>query len=95
MAKVLRFSRHFVQRWAERKGGLPSIEEVNDILARSLRVIKQRSLWERVADGVMIRHGELSHYWCHAAGVILLVDDRTGTAVTIITPDMVDKYNAG
>jgi len=93
MAKVIRFSRHFVARWVLRKGGFPSIEEVNAILARSLRIIKQRSLWERVADGVMIRHAELSHYWCHAAGVILLVDDRTGTAVTVITPDMADKYS--
>jgi hypothetical protein len=92
MAKVLRFSRHFVARWAERKKSLPSLEEVNGILARSLRIVKQRILWERVADGVMVRHPELSHYWCHAAGVILLVDDRSGTAVTVITPDMDDKY---
>jgi hypothetical protein len=93
MARVIRFSKHFVARWAERKGSLPCIDDVNAILAGSLRIIKQRSLWESVG-GVMIRHNEVSHYWCHSAGVILLVDDQTGTAVTVITPDMVDKYGA-
>jgi hypothetical protein len=94
MGTVIRFSRHFVQRWGERIGGLPSIEEINEIIAGSLRIIKQRSLWERVAGNVMIKHGSLSHYWCHRAGLILLVDEHTRTAVTVITPDMVDKYGA-
>jgi hypothetical protein len=92
MAKVLRFSKHFVARWAERKGSLPSLEEVNAILADSLRILRQEALWKRVADGVLARHRQLSHYWCHAAGVILLVDDHAGMAVTVITPDMDDKY---
>ena len=74
MAKVLRFSRHFVARWAERKGSLPSIEEVNAILADSLRILRQEALWKRVPDGALVKHRQLSHYWCHAAGVVLLVE---------------------
>jgi hypothetical protein len=94
MAKVRRFSKHFVHRWAERKGGLPSIEEVNDILRNSLCIMKQELLWRQVDKGVMVRHQELSHYWSHRAGVILLVDDYQGIAVTLITPDMTSKYSS-
>jgi hypothetical protein len=92
MARILRFSRHFVQRWAERKGGWPSIEEVQRIVDDGVRIVKQERLWRRVANGVMVEHHELSHYWCHSAGVILLVDERAGVAVTLITPDMQSKY---
>ena len=91
--KVIRFSKHFVERWVQRKGTLPCIDDVNAMIEASLRIIKQRSLWERIG-GTMIQHQELSHYWCHSAGVILLVDDYAGRAVTVITPDMDDKYGA-
>jgi hypothetical protein len=92
MAKVLRFSKHFVRRWAERSGGLPSIEEINRIIAGSLCILKQRTLYGIRPDGTKRRHRELSHFWNDEAGVILLIDELDGTAVTVITPDMRDKY---
>lgn len=95
MAKVRRFTRHFVQRWAERMGGLPSIEEVNALLLGSLRIIKQEVLYRRTPSGAMVRHKGLSHYWSDAAGMIVLVDDYQGIAITVVTPDMKDKYNPG
>jgi hypothetical protein len=92
MARILRFSKHFVRRWAERSGGLPSIEEINAILSNSLRIVKQRTLYGIRPNGTMRRHHELSHFWNDQAGVILLVDELNGTAVTVITPGMRDKY---
>ena len=92
MARVLRFSRHFVQRWAERMGGLPDIETVNAMMAASLLIIKQKVLYERPPTGPLIKHEALSHYWNDPAGMILLIDDNHGIAVTILTPDMKDKY---
>ena len=79
-------------RWGQRMGGFPSIEDVNDILARSVCIIKQERLWRRQTDGRMVRHLELSHFWCHSDGMILLVDELNGIAVSILTPDMVSKY---
>jgi hypothetical protein len=89
------FSHHFVRRWAERKGGFPSIEEVNSIIASSLRIIKQEVLFRRTSGGKLVRRRQLSHFWHHASGVILLVDEDNGIAVTVITPDMPDKYGEG
>jgi len=94
MAKVSRFDRHFVQRWAERMGGLPDIEQVNAVLAGSLRIIRQEVLYKQCASGCLVRHETLSHYWNHAAGIILLVNDHQGKAITLLTPDMADKYGA-
>jgi hypothetical protein len=93
--KVLRLSKHFIRQWALRKGSLPSIEEVNEIINDSLLIMKQQLLYRRMNDGVMAKHQELSHYWCHAAAVILIVDDREGRAVTLLTPDMESKFDDG
>ena len=93
--KVLRLSKHFIRQWALRKGSLPSIEEVNEIINDSLLIMKQQLLYRRMNDGVMVKHQELSHYWCHAAAVILIVDDREGRAVTLLTPDMESKFDDG
>jgi hypothetical protein len=92
MAKILRFGKHFVGRWAERCGGLPSIEEINAIIGGSLRILKQRTVYGIRPDGTKQEHFELSHFWNDKAGVILLVDERDGTVVTVLTPDMRDKY---
>lgn len=91
--KIIRFSRHFVRRWAERKGGLPAIEEINRMLGESVCIVKQERLFRRLEDGRMVEHQELSHYWCHADAVILVVDDLRGRAVTLLTPDMTSKYD--
>ena len=94
MARILRFSKHFVRRWAERSGGLPSIEEINAVLSGSLRILKQRTLYGIRPDRTRRRHRELSHFWNDRVGVILLVDELNGTAVTVITPGMRDKYGS-
>jgi hypothetical protein len=90
--KVLKFSRHFVAQWAERVGGFPCIEGVNEILGRGMRIIKQERLFRRHNDGTMVSHKELSHFWCHADGMILLIDELNGIAVTVLTPDMASKF---
>jgi hypothetical protein len=95
MVRVNKFGTHFIQRWAERMGGFPSIEEVNEVLAGSLRIIKQRILWKVLCSGGYGRHEVLSHFWNHERGIIVLVDEYKGTAVTLLTPGMIDKYSRG
>lgn len=92
MARILRFSKHFVHQWVERMGALPSIEEINTVLTGSLRILKQRTVYGIKQDGTRRKHRELSHFWNHNTGCILLVDELAGTVVTVLTPDMRDKY---
>jgi hypothetical protein len=87
MAHVRQLSRHFVQRWTERVGAAPTLAGVNRILDASHKICGQKRLYEMV-DGIGLRPCmQLAEYWCHKSAMILRIDEWSGTAVTVITPD--------
>jgi len=81
--QVKRLTRHFLQRWRDRIGTDPSLEEVNRILRRSCRVKRQQHLWVN-CNGRLEPYKTLSLWWSHPDGLILWVDDERGAAVTVI-----------
>lgn len=89
---VRRFSRHFVARWAERMGTLPFLDDVNTLILEGQQIHRQRILYG-LRDGTLVRHTILAEYWNARVGVIIRVDDHTGTAVTVITPRETDNGN--
>jgi len=82
--QVNSLSRHFVRRWNERVGASPSLAKVNQILAESCRIRKQMRCMVRRFGGLVPRK-VLAEYWHHERGMILLVDEERGMAVTVLT----------
>ena len=82
---VSRLSRHFVQRWTQRVGAAPSVEGVNRIIAESCQIRDQDRFVKEVGGGTKVII-QLAEYWYHRGGMIIKVDERDGTAVTVITP---------
>lgn len=87
MGRVRKLSEHFIKRWTERVGAAPTVQGVNRIIDRSHKLCGQKRLYE-MRDGVgLVPHTRLASYWCHRSAMILRIDEWTGTAVTVITPD--------
>lgn len=82
--RVNRLSKHFVRRWNERVGESPSLAKINEILAESCRIRRQMRCMVR-RFGVLVPHKILAEYWHHERGMILLVDEERGMAVTVLT----------
>jgi len=83
---VTRLSQHFIERWKARVGAAPTVEGVNRIISGSLKIRHQKRLWETMHCGGIRPFVQLAEYWNHRIGIILKIDERDGTAVTVIAP---------
>ncbi|MCE5242475.1 MAG: hypothetical protein ABFD98_15755 [Syntrophobacteraceae bacterium] len=66
---------------------MPSIDGLNRILLESFQIQKQKRLWRPARGGGLVPYWLLSVFWNHRVGIIIKVDEYTGTAVTVITPN--------
>lgn len=87
--RVCSLSSEFMMRYRQRFGGEPSLELVNALLAESKRIRRQQTLYKLI-NGSFHKYEFLGEHWHHGAGLILLINERQRTAVTVITPD--DEY---
>ena len=78
-------SDHFLGRWAKRRGGCPSVESVNLMLRKGQILKRGKDLW-KIIEGRLYPYRMLTQVWVHAENVILWIDERTSTAVTVIVP---------
>ena len=78
-------SDHFLGRWARRRGGCPSVESVNLMLRKGQILKRGKDLW-KIVEGRLYPYRMLTQVWVHAENVILWIDERTSTAVTVIVP---------
>lgn len=83
---VATLSRHFIERWLERVGTVPSLESVNHICRKGQRIVRQKRLY-RAVDGRVVPCKTLALWWNHSHGVIVWVDEDTRTAVTVVVPE--------
>ncbi|HOV88234.1 MAG TPA: hypothetical protein PLM79_17900 [Syntrophobacteraceae bacterium] len=83
---IMHLSKHFRQRWRARVslGDPPCLDEVNEILRRSVRIRNQIRLW-KMRGRKFVPHRVLAEYWYHPGGLILKIDETNRTAVTVIT----------
>jgi len=79
--QVVGLTSHFVQRWRERKGGAVNAKMVNAILQRSVCVFPQRVLYQRDGEPYIL----LGRYWDPVEGLVLVIDEKQGMAVTLLT----------
>lgn len=89
--RVRHFSKHFVQRWGERVGGYPCLDQVNEAIASGQQIRRQADLWRRI-DGALVPHRLLAEFWNHRLGLIIRIDEMTGTAITVIVPEQGDAH---
>lgn len=83
---VRRLSKHFVKRWEQRVGGIPTVDTVNGLLSESYKLRGQRRIYVQSPGGGLKADKQLAEYWHHARGLIMRVDSDASTAVTVITP---------
>lgn len=81
----MKLSKHFIDRWEERvKKPLPTTEEIQGMVNDSLFLQRSRDFFTARGRPVKI----LALYWVVDENIILKVDEKTATAVTVLTPDM-------
>ncbi len=88
---ILRLRRHFVERWMQRLGDIPSLEDVNRCVAQGQVIRRQQTLF-RSDRGRLVKWKMLCEVWNHEAGIILRIDEDHGAAVTVIVPDAQGKW---
>lgn len=81
----MKLSKHFRERWKERvKKPIPTPKEIEEMIDGALFLQRCRDLF--TARG--IRQRILAAYWIADQGLIIKMDDKTCTAVTVMTADM-------
>lgn len=85
IVQVELLSDHFLGRWARRRGGCPSVESVNLLLRKGQILKRGKDLW-KIVEGRLYPYRMLTQVWVHAENLILWIDERTSTAVTVIVP---------
>ena len=83
-------SRHFMRRWIQRLGKVPSVESVNLILRKGQVVKKGQSLF-KLLRGRLYPYHTLTEVWNHNEGVLIWIDERRAAAVTVIVPHGTEK----
>lgn len=79
-------SRHFIDRWIERRGVCPSLEHVN-LMLRKGQVLKRGMELYRSIGGRLYQYRTLTEVWIVAEALIVWIDEWKLTAVTVIVPD--------
>lgn len=82
---IARLTRHFIDRWTERVGAAPTLESVRRKVADGIVIRRQQLLWKRVGKDLTPRR-LLTEVWNHRMGIIIRIDERRQTAVTLIAP---------
>lgn len=90
---IRKFTKHFAQRWAERVGGWPCLDEVNRIVREGQRLRGQQTLYRKGGDGTLTERVILEEYWNNREGLIIRIDADCATAVTVITPERTGNGN--
>ena len=83
-------SRHFLRRWIQRLGRVPSLESVNLIIRKGQITKKGQTLY-KLLRGRLYQYHTLTEVWNHSDGVLIWVDERRATAVTVIVPKGTEK----
>ncbi len=78
-------SKHFMERWEQRRGTSPSLEYVN-LICRKGQCIKHGERMWRSIGGTLYEHKTVTMYWHPREQVIIWVDPEDGTAITLIVP---------
>lgn len=81
---VRKFSHHFIRRWVEWRGEMPCIDSVSRLIEGAQQLRPQLTLLQRGSDGMCREYTVLAEFWNDSEGAILRVDERNGTAVTLI-----------
>ncbi len=79
-------SEHFMRRWIQRRGAVPSVESVNLILRKGQVLKRGQDLYKSVR-GRLYQFRTLTEVWVHAEALIIWVDEPRGKAVTVIVPE--------
>ena len=88
---VDRLTWHFIERWRERAGVPPSLEDVNRMIDERLKIRHQMTVY-RLRRGGFEPYKMLAEYWNNRLGIIIKVDEDVACAVTVITAEcMVGK----
>lgn len=80
---VQRLSSHFVLRWQERMGSVPTLEEINAVLEGAQKIRGQRRVF-RECRGEYEPWELLADYLNWDLGVLIRVDEHRQKAVTLI-----------
>lgn len=83
--QVARLTPHFMRRWCQRLGSVPSLESVNLVIRKGQCVKRGQDLYKAI-NGRLYRYRTLTQIWNHRKGIIIWLDERTGKAVTVIVP---------
>jgi len=78
----------FIERWGERLNSpVPSGREVEDMINESVLLQRHRDVFTPRGRRVRI----LAAYWVTAENIVLKIDERSATVVTVLTQDMTDE----
>lgn len=84
----MRLSKHFIERWQERLSTpVPSGREIEGMVNESVLLQRQRDLFTPRGRRIRV----LATYWVTAEKIVLKVDEKNATVVTVLTEDMVDE----
>ncbi len=80
---VQTLTKHFQNRWIERCGYRPVLDEVNKILESAQKIRAQKEV--RESKWLYRKWKILAEYWHNELGLIVRVDEERKRAVTVIT----------
>ena len=83
--QISSLSQHFVKRWRQRVGAIPTVAGVNRILASAQQTRRQEKLFAPDHVRGLRLFKLLAEYWNPRAGVIIRVDEDNRRAVTVFT----------
>lgn len=78
---MMELSRHFIENWKKRVGGVPTVAKVSEMIKTGIRV--QGCVDYPLKNGRVYRR--LAIYWCPDENIILKVDNFAGRAVSLLT----------
>lgn len=84
---MIELTKHFVENWEKRVGGIPTPETIHEVIRQSVRV--QHCADFVLADGSRFRM--LATYWHPDLSLILRVDNIEGKAVSVLSDECLRK----
>ena len=80
----LQLTQHFIDNWADRVGGHPSVAWMRHILKNAIVVQRGRMLRTRTGEPFKT----LSIFWYPPLGVVLTLDNHRQRLVSVLSADM-------
>jgi hypothetical protein len=81
----MKLSKHFIKRWEERVGQpLPAPKEIKRMIRCAIWLQKDQVLYSTKG----LRYKIPALYWVPDKNIVLKVDEKTKTVMTVITPDI-------